>query len=618
MAGICGIVIKVLDKIQSLDYALPLKHMLDGLSGANPAKVYNEIDRFYVGCVTTRLGQENGNLDCENALGVTCIVEGIVFINEEVKQDLIKEYGLSNGLPSNQYLPYLYSRLGDEFPDAITGSYNIFIYYRTKQEAILLNDRLGFLPLYIYESESILLFSSRVESLIASGLMSSVEIDLVSVSEALFFNYILSDNTYIKHVRMLGPGQVVKITSNGAIHIRQYWQLSDIFPEKPLSKKESLEAVDSALQQSILKAISSTPGTINFSLTGGWDSRLVLSYLMPIKDRLHLYSFGSPDSPDISIPRLIAQKEDMFFTSYLLDGDYLANEFKSHAADTIMNSGGARTYKRAHYLYAVKKNAIISDFAISGIYGDEVLKIGNVKPCDVISQNAINLITSDFDIGAIVEKYRTDKMWRVLTFDKKYPEEFAVRMQEIKGSAASYRSIAEKYYYFRFKINLRKYFGAEVNSYNDFTNSFSPFTDTDFLSAYFKSGFSGIHYPFNKSSISRKLQSVFLYHELIKRNYSALLDYPTDRGYSIADITSLLGIIRIGMARLGRRHGMLDAYATKPTNDLFIEMCREYSDNIENHSIPFNWDRDIDSRDSKILSLQYWFLSIQNKYRTSK
>ncbi len=47
--------------------------------------------------------------------------------------------------------------------------------------------------------------------------------------------------------------------------------------------------------------------------------------------------------------------------------------------------------------------------------------------------------------------------------------------------ANKYATPNQKYYAFRFETNLRKYFGSELNSYNDFVDCYSPFTDYDFL-----------------------------------------------------------------------------------------------------------------------------------------
>ena len=89
---------------------------------------------------------------------------------------------------------------------------------------------------------------------------------------------------------------------------------------------------------------------LNMTLTGGWDSRVVLSKLLPDQNkRLNLYSFGAEDADDILIPKYIAKREHLKYTSYVLDQAYLDNDFLPQAKRTIELSRATRNYKRTHY-----------------------------------------------------------------------------------------------------------------------------------------------------------------------------------------------------------------------------------------------------------------------------
>jgi hypothetical protein len=166
-------------------------------------------------------------------------------------------------------------------------------------------------------------------------------------------------------------------------------------------------------------------------------------------------------------------------------------------------------------------------------------------------------------------------------------------------------------------INLRKYFGAEINSYNDYSYNFSPFIDFDFLSAYFNSHFCGVYYPYNSNSLLLKKQTSSLYYDLIYRNYRPLVYYPTSRGYSMADTQTIKGTFRILFSMIMRTKNNTDAFNTKPTDDIFRNIiCEENSKLIES-SLPVDPAIVTNENNASTLSLYYWLLKIFEKYMTN-
>jgi hypothetical protein len=372
--------------------------------------------------------------------------------------------------------------------------------------------------------------------------------------------------------------------------------------------------MDEGLMHAVNKAINRSDDKMNVSLTGGWDSRVVLSYLLPqYKNRLHAYSFGAANSDDILIPQRIAGAEGLDYTPYILDQDYLDNSFLIDALKTIEFSSGARNYKRTHYLYAVKKIAEISDVLVTGIFGDEVFKVGRPGSGAVLSQNMIDLLASDFDIDGTLRKFSGSFIPHCLNDDhKKLTEAFGARLEALKLKMEAFESISQKYYSIRFEYNLRKYFGSETNSYNDFVFCFSPFIDRDFLENFAHTQYFGIHYPFNADSICLKKQSTQLYHDIVKANYPPLTAYKSARGYSMKDATTLLGNIKILQQKYFKKRKAVDAFNTKPADTLFSAFLKTKRINSETLKMP---DNDlVISNHSDLLSLIYWLGLVENKY----
>jgi len=616
MAGICGFI---------LSEHLPLRKEHVGMLSVMVGKLGIEADqpskmliheRFYLGNVSLVEDSGNRNYVAWEQAGIHCFTEGLVFISKEQKDLLQKQYQIPGDESDKFYLPYCYHRYGEAMWEHLSGNYNLTILDTRKNTCLILNDRLGFLPLFVYRNKDVFAFSSRIESLLASGWIEDIRFDTVSITEHLFFNHILSDNSFIKEVSTLAPASRVDFGPDYGVRKSCYWSFQSLIPGNFGSRGSALSMLDTGLKNAFSKLRSATGRTLNLSLTGGWDSRVVLSYAKDWKDTIHAYSFGAENSPDIRIPALISRGEQIRYSPFYLDDQYLENSFLSSAKNTILSSNGQRNFKRAHYLYSISRLAKESDTILSGIYGDEVLKVTAPRPGEVLSANTLELIKSGFDPAGITKKVQESAAGYLLKTNPELLNEFSERMEHIRQAASDYVDLTQKYYYFRFMIGLRKYFGVEVNSYNDYNYNFSPFTDIDFLSKYFSSYYSGLKGGFQKDSIKLKYRTTKLYSDLIRTNYPALAVYPTDRGYSMQDIQSVAGIVKIFWTQASRKKNSPDSFNTRKTADIFKKEYVANSDYKYSTVTPVISDSYFSGNHATALSLFYWVAHIAQRYST--
>ena len=588
MAGIAGIIPKT-HQCKKVDLVQALERMIKKLA-------YSEIqmnqsfsnEHCYAGNVVPINSVKNDHYIAPANLPYYVFVDGMVFVSNKEKSILDDKYKQVKLQNDYEYIPLLFDYYGDKFVNHITGWYNIFVYDEQNQKHLLVNDRLGYLSLYYYESEECFIFASKIESILASGLMKKIEFDEVTLAEHLLFNYPLSDNTYLKHIFTLPDASILSYDKFG-VTIQRYWDINELFNIKQSNKKQSLQIINNALNQSIEKLFENKEDKINFSLTGGWDSRVVLSYLLPDrKVQINTYSFGGPDADDIKVPELIAQNEGFSYTPYILNQQYLENFFLENAIDTIKLSNGTRNYKRTHYMYAIKQIAQKSNTLLTGIFGDEVFKVGKPQGGTVISKNAIDFIESDFDVNLMLNKFQESNLANLLDFPKDYLiREFEHRLKKIKDRFDKYETTGQQYFAFRFTLNLRKYFGHEVNSYNDFVYCFSPFIDYDFLKEFARTKYMGSRFLFKRNNIIYKYRSTKLYYKIIKQNKISLTYYNSSRGYPIKDISTISGIIKIAFLELFLKkfRKSNDMFNTSNVTNLFINNTKHYSNNINNNKL---------------------------------
>lgn len=614
MAGICGFILKE-GLNGDADYLTYLSKMIENLR-INDSQIsqFEGYSPFYFGNVTLVSAAINENFIINNDLNICCIIEGLVFINNEEKTIINKIYGTEQSLTNKEYLPFLFALYGNDLINKITGWYNIFLFDSKERKGFLFNDRLGYYPMFYYENTEVFIFASKLEALLSSGFLFDIEFDKVSIIEHLFFNYTLSDNTFIKRLRTLNPASYIQFCPSGSYTKKTYWHFKDLLVVTPTKKREGRSLINMGLNSALRKLDSLKRNSFNLSLTGGWDSRVVLSYLNSNKDQLNLFSFGVKDSQDIIIPQHIGRCERISYTPFILDEQYLSKEFLKSASLTINKSNGTRNFKRAHYINTFEKISKNSDLVISGIYGDEVLKISGVKSSDVISQNTIDFIASNFDIEMIVNKLKSEFANRNLILDKKDIEDFSNRMIKLRNSLSDYKSLNEKYYHIRFQIILQKFFGAEISSYNDFSYNFSPFIDFDFLSSYFKSIYCGVYYNFNSNSLFLKQRTTFLYSQLIHQNSISLAKYPTDRGYSMSDLHRFEGLLKVLVRTLFKKKKHKDAYNTKKAENIFVKEVIELLSGTKPVITIINYENAIKSKNPNTLSIYFWLAKLSEKY----
>ncbi len=611
MAGIIGIV--------SLKGELLFKEekmfnpMLDILKN-DKKQIYELYRDLYVFCATVLplSSSEQDHLIINEEREIIIALEGYIFIPKEIKNELNIIYPALNKDNDYEYLPYLYKKYGNKILEIINGSYNLFLYDKKSGKCLLANDRLGFYPLYYYSNNKYLIFSSKIEGILSSGYMSKIEFDNVTFAEHLFFGYPITDNTYIKDVFTLPNATLLEI-ENGKMKQSKYWQIGDDYNTNHLSKIQSFEAINFALDSAI-KKIASLSNKIACSITGGWDTRVVLSYLLPdYREQLYCYSFGSIDSLDIIVPQSITKVENLQYTPYILDNQYLERNFLTEAKTTIELSGGTRNYKRTHYLYAIKNLAIHSKYLLTGIFGDEVLKYGKPKGGTVINKNAVAMITSNFSSELIGENYTNSPIYGIPVFsNQQCLKDFEYRIDCLKCLFEDYDQLQDKYLAFRFEINLRKYFGNEASSYNDYLWCLSPFIDYEFIKTWLTTIYAGNLFPFKKPSLKTSQLSIELYTKLVMNNYPSLSAYPSTRGFSIADYLSLEGKLKIFYHKYIKKSKYSgDAFFTKDTDNIFynnllknIPFEIKYINNIPKESYFF----------SDILSLTYWINIIKERY----
>lgn len=445
----------------------------------------------------------------------------------------------------------------------IDGDFIFFSFNTAENKARIVTSKLGLYPCYYYKSESTFIVSSRLA--LIRLLISDLEIDQSAIAQFCLYNYIITDRTFYKNVYSIHSASIVNIDLNTKEVIQNsYWTIHDELIEKPYNFKYSSKLLDKTLD-SIIKEKVQGKKIIGISLTGGWDGRLLLAYASKYvhKNKIQLYSFGTPDAPDVFVPKENAKKIDFDYLPIDLNTQDYESKKLDFAERTILYSDGMRSLKRGHYLYTMSllKNKV--ELILSGIGGSNLLKSGKIHSSNVFNKHVLELLYAD-DLKQVVENH-FDYLQREFPglFGQMIFSEFlsSFRSKSFLDLFSKYECADKRMLTFLISDIERKYFGYELMSYRPFVNNYSPFFDMRFIRALAKTSYFGA-YERNKSKFA-PLINARLYAKLVYKNFPLLAKQKTDRGFTLFDI---LYPVRLGFLY---DYFKIKKYSRKQGSDFF-------------------------------------------------
>jgi asparagine synthase (glutamine-hydrolysing) len=223
-----------------------------------------------------------------------CVISynGEVYNYLEIRAELEqKGYQFETGTDTEVILK-AYIAYGVDCIQKFNGMFAIAIWDASKQELLLIRDRLGVKPLYYFHSEQEFIFASETKAILA-GLSAKPPLNLQLIDSFMSFGYIPGENTLHQGIKRLMPGHYA-VLKNNQLTITQYWDLS-FRSTSDLDDKgfdyyvaESKRLLESAID---LRLRSDVP--LGIFLSGGIDSSAVVGLLADrVTEPLKTFSIG--------------------------------------------------------------------------------------------------------------------------------------------------------------------------------------------------------------------------------------------------------------------------------------------------------------------------------------
>ena len=219
---------------------------------------------------------------------------GEVYNFADIKAELLK---IGHSFVSSSDTEVILHAIDEWGIDAINkfiGMFAFVIYDQKKKELIIVRDRVGVKPLYLYQDEDIIMFASELKSFVLHPKFEK-NIDEDAVYQFFKYGFIHSPKTIYKKTTKLTPGSYIRFDINtNKITEKVYWNILDFYKQPTL--KVSYDEAKSHLKKLMkdafnLRMVSDVP--VGVFLSGGYDSALVTGALQTdTESKLKTFTIG--------------------------------------------------------------------------------------------------------------------------------------------------------------------------------------------------------------------------------------------------------------------------------------------------------------------------------------
>lgn len=287
--------------------------------------------------------------------------------------DRLRVNGHEFGSNDATYLVHLYEELGSEFLEKLNGWFSGVLIDLRQKKIVLFNDRYGADRVYYHETPDGFYFASEAKALLKI-LPHLRQLNLRSLGEMISCNAILQDRSLFAGVSLL-PVASSWIFSQGEPVKKKTYFKPQVWEDQPELNPEEFYDKLKATWTRIMPRHFRGEQIEGVSLTGGVDSRMILSWAPRAPGTLPCYTWGGKyrDCADVKIARKAAEICGQPHHTISVGDDFLSKFFEL-AAETVRISDGTMDVTGAIDLYVQKAAREIAPVRVSGVCGGEILR----------------------------------------------------------------------------------------------------------------------------------------------------------------------------------------------------------------------------------------------------
>jgi len=165
------------------------------------------------------------SLNIPNLGKYTILYSGNIFNKKEIAEELLKSKIKIFSKSDAELVLKAFIKWGKNFLKEVNGVFSIAIWNNTKKELFLARDKIGVKPLFFYEYDSGIIFSSYIKILLSNPIVKPI-IDNNSLKEIFLLGPGRTPGCgVIKGVKEILPGQCALFTLKNKLKTYTYWEL---------------------------------------------------------------------------------------------------------------------------------------------------------------------------------------------------------------------------------------------------------------------------------------------------------------------------------------------------------------------------------------------------------
>ena len=212
---------------------------------------------------------------------LTIVFNGEIYNYKAVRKTLQKSGVEFRTQSDTEVILRAWEKWGKKCIEHFNGMFAFALYDKLNQKVILVRDRAGVKPLYVYNNEGLILFGSELKALMAHPKFEKV-IDTDATALYLQYGYYPEPYTVFKNCTKLKAAHTFEVDlKSQKTTVKEYWNLKDNFQSNENGNKKEEEVLDDLETLMIssfeYRMVSDVP--VGVFLSGGYDSTAVTALL---------------------------------------------------------------------------------------------------------------------------------------------------------------------------------------------------------------------------------------------------------------------------------------------------------------------------------------------------
>ena len=285
------------------------------------------------------LGNEDGS--------VQVVFNGEIYNHERLRGPLEAAGHRFRTRSDTEALVHLYEEHDEEMVSRLRGMFAFAIWDRKRRRLLLVRDRVGIKPLYIYRDAEKLVFASELKAILAfPGVVP--EVDPLALEDYLTFGYVPAPRSIFRGIEKLPPAHTLLLEHDRlTASPRRYWRLKFEPDERPTA--EDWQAAVRAKFGETVQAHMMADVPVGAFLSGGVDSSAVVAAAgRSATGPLRTFSIGFADDEFSEAPfaRAVAKQFGTVHTeqTFAPDAGELLDELTRYYDEPFADASSVPTY----------------------------------------------------------------------------------------------------------------------------------------------------------------------------------------------------------------------------------------------------------------------------------